>query len=150
MLDKIVLAVITGLIIASLSSWITVRLSLSKFKKEKRWERQVVGYERVLDALHAIKKNNREWDNAFRIDRHTPPTEKLEALDAKREEAMDFLERAIDLGELILPKDVIGDIRMMLAELRSLDINEENYMEAYSLENEVIEKALGKIRSKAL
>ncbi len=63
---------------------------------------------------------------------------------------MDFLERAIDLGELILPKDVIGDIRMMLAELRSLDINEENFNEVQRLENEVIEKALGKIRSRAL
>ena len=150
MLDKIVLAVITALIIAPFSSWITVHLSLNKFKKEKRWERQVVGYERVLNALHVIKKNNREWENALRTDRHTPSTEKLEALDAKREEAMDFLERAIDLGEFILPKDVIGDIRKMLSELRSLDINEENYNEVYSLENEIIEKALGKIRSKAL
>jgi hypothetical protein len=110
----------------------------------------VDAYERVLDALHVIKKNNTAWDNALRTDRPTPHNEELEELDAKRREAMDFLERSLDLGEFILPKDVITDIRTMLGELRELVVNEDNFNEAYQMENKIIERALGKIRSKSL
>jgi hypothetical protein len=146
MLEDIGLAIITGLIIAPLSSYITVRLSLSRFKDERRWEKQFHAYERLLDALHTIKQNNINWENAFRTDRSTPATEKLKQLDVKREEAMEFLERATDYGGFILPNDVITEIRNMLDDLRSLEYSEENYNECYKRENEIIEKALEKLR----
>lgn len=150
MYENIGLALITSLVIAPLSSYITVRLSLSKFKEEKLWERRIDAYERVLDALHVIKKNNAKWDNALRSDRPTPTTEELEELDEKRIEAMNFLERALDLGEFILPKDVITDIRSLFEKLRGLEITEDNFNEIYTMENKLVESALEKIRSKSL
>lgn len=149
-LEKIGMAVISGIIIAPLASYITVRISLSKFKDEKRWEKRFNAYERLLGALHTIKQNNINWDNAFRTDRETPDTEKLEELDIKREEAMEFLERAIDYGNFILPNDVVKDISNMLEEMRSLEFTEDNYQESYQKDNEIIERALEKIRSKSV
>jgi len=150
MLETIGLAVVTGLIIAPLSSYITVRLSLTKFKDERRWEKRFHAYERLLDALHTIKQNNINWENAFRTDRDTPATEKLEALDVKREEAMEFLERAIDFGGFILPTDVISKIRAMLKGMRSLEYTEDNYNECYQRENEIVERALERLRDKSV
>lgn len=147
MFEEIGLALITGLIIAPLSSYITVQLSLSKFKDEKRWEKQFQAYERLLEALHTIKKNNIYWENALRIDRFSPTTEKLEEIDLKREEAMEFLEQTIDLGNFILPSDIISQIREILQELRLLEYTEENYNECYQQENAIVEKALDKLRS---
>lgn len=37
-------AIFTGIIIAVVSSWITVQLSLKKFQKEKLWERKLEAY----------------------------------------------------------------------------------------------------------
>jgi len=74
----------------------------------------------------------------------------LEALDLKREEAMEFLERAIDFGGFILPTDVICEIRDMLKDMRSLEYTEDNYNESYQRENEMVEKALEKLRDKSV
>lgn len=84
----------------------------------------------------------------MRVDRATPTTAKLEELDVKREEAMEFLERAIDLGGFILPTDVVSEIRSMLNDMRSLKYTEENYNECYQKENEIVERALQKLRDK--
>jgi len=148
--ENLRLAIITGLFIAPVAAWITVQLSLKQFKAEKRWERQAIGYERVLGALHDIKKNNREWVKALTNAENKPTPEKLETLDTKREEAMDFLERAIDLGEFILPKDIIAEIRKMLMNLRSLEFTPDNYNDIYEEENKIIDNTLHKIRNNIL
>ncbi len=148
MYEQIEIAIITGLIIAPLSSYITVRLSLARFKEEKRWERKVTAYERVLDGLHIIKKNNTEWENAFNANKPTPPTEKLEELDVKRKEAMDFLERAVDLGRFLLPQDVVTEIMKLLKGFREIEVTKENWPDIFEIENDLVESALESIRAK--
>lgn len=47
--------IIIGIIIAATSSWFTVRLSLSRFRDEKIWERKIKAYTEVIEALHHVK-----------------------------------------------------------------------------------------------
>ena len=150
MLEQIGIAVLTGLVIGPISAAITVQLALNKFKDERRWEKRFLAYERLLNALHTIKQNNIHWENALRVDKATPPTEKLEELDVKREEAIEFLDQAIDLGEVLLPSNVISEIRTMLNDIRSLEYTEENYNECYERENTIVDKALASLRKKCI
>ena len=45
----------TGVVIAAISSWITVQLSLRRFRTERWWERKAEAYERIIGALHDSK-----------------------------------------------------------------------------------------------
>lgn len=45
----------TTILVGAAISWITVQLSVNKFRSERWWERKVDAYERVIEALHHIK-----------------------------------------------------------------------------------------------
>ena len=47
---------LVGIAIAILSSFITVRLSLARFRSEKWWEKKVTSYEKVIEAFYFSKK----------------------------------------------------------------------------------------------
>ncbi len=47
---------LTGILIAVVSSWVTVQLSLRKFRTEKWWERRADAYASVIEALHNSKE----------------------------------------------------------------------------------------------
>ena len=147
MLEQIGLAVLTGLVIGPLSALITVWIALKQFKNERRWERRVQAHERLLEALHAIKKHNILWDNAFRSDKSAPDDSTLMDAEKQRTEALADLDRALALGEFVLPRKVIADVRAMTEDIQSLKITEQNFNEAYQQENEIVDKALAKIRT---
>ena len=52
----ILIAVPAAIFIAAVSSWITVYLSLRKFRSEKWWERKADAYANVIEALHNSKE----------------------------------------------------------------------------------------------
>jgi len=60
--EKLVL----GVVIAVTSAWVTVRLSLSKYRTEKWWDKKVEAYSNVIEAFHhsksfSDKHLNAEW-----------------------------------------------------------------------------------------
>lgn len=52
----ILIAIPAAIFIAAVSSWITVQLSLGKFRHEKWWERKADAYANVIEALHYSKQ----------------------------------------------------------------------------------------------
>ena len=52
---EIIKIVIPGVLIAALTSYITVRLSIRRFHQEKWWEKKVEMYSRLLVTLHLMK-----------------------------------------------------------------------------------------------
>lgn len=56
-MSQVLLGIPAAIIIAAVSSWITVQLSLRRFRKERWWERKVGAYTNVIEALH----NSREF-----------------------------------------------------------------------------------------
>jgi hypothetical protein len=51
----IVKALIPGIIIAALASFLTVRLAIRRFHEEKWWEKKQEIYSRLLETLHHLK-----------------------------------------------------------------------------------------------
>lgn len=47
--------IVVGLVIATVSSLITVQLSFRRFRSERWWERKAMAYEGVIEALHHSK-----------------------------------------------------------------------------------------------
>lgn len=50
-----VLPAIVAVVVGPLSAWITVQLSLRRFRAQKWWEMRVEAYRRVIEALHQAK-----------------------------------------------------------------------------------------------
>ena len=57
-------AIIGGIIVGAVSAWITVQLSLRKFRTEKWWELKVEAYSKIIGALHNSKAFADEHLNA--------------------------------------------------------------------------------------
>lgn len=100
-LSELVGNVIVGIVIAVASSWITVQLSLRKFRNEKWWERRVTAYERVIEALHQIRIYVALLYDAAAVGKDLSNPE-FEELGVKAKKAQLELFRAIDMGSLFL------------------------------------------------
>ena len=98
---EIVASALTTIMIAAVSSWITVQLSLRRFRTEKWWERRVAAYERLIEVLHHSK--------AF-FERHLKASyegweiseERDNKLRVKAREAGREIAKAVDLGGFLL------------------------------------------------
>lgn len=104
--------ILTGILIAAVSAWITVQLSLRRFRAEKWWEKRVAAYERVLDALHHAKAFSAAHLNAAEADRQIS-TERDEELRKKAQEANLEIERAADIGGFLLSDEALARLRQL-------------------------------------
>ncbi len=51
-IDAFSLNILTGIVIAVISSLIATHLALKRFRTEKWWERKVDAYLKIIEALH--------------------------------------------------------------------------------------------------
>jgi 2,4-dienoyl-CoA reductase-like NADH-dependent reductase (Old Yellow Enzyme family) len=57
-MDQILLTLIPGLLIAIITSLVTVRLSIRQFYSQKWWERKWDEYRGMVDALHDLRNHS--------------------------------------------------------------------------------------------
>lgn len=132
-MSEIVLNVFTGSIIAVLSAWVTVRLSLERFRREKWWERKADAYERIITALHYFDNfAERNYDAAIRgkeLDSETDRTLRDAVINAK-----DEVNRLTNIGALVLPDEAIQRLNQFQREAKkaSETTNWITYLEVYS------------------
>lgn len=117
---QVLLQALTGLFIALITSWVTVRLSLRRFRAEKQWERKVTAYERLIEALHRSKKFSSEHLDAIYKGRDLPEDRDKE-LRALSNEARIEIQRAADIGTLTLSEAALKIISKYESELESTD-----------------------------
>lgn len=98
---QVLLGIPAAIFIAAVSSWITVQLSLHKFRKERWWERKVDAYTSVIEALH----NSREFTSQH-IDAELGGREVNDEHDAelraKAKHANEEIRRAASTGSFFL------------------------------------------------
>lgn len=94
-----IIQILVGIVIAAVTSLITVRLSREKFRSERWWEKKISAYERVIDAFHFDKKFSAEHLEAE--DRELPKDREKE-LEKHAEQARDEMRRASDIGSFLL------------------------------------------------
>lgn len=93
--------ILVGIVIATVSSWITVHMSLGRFRREKWWERKVAAYERIIDALHASKADAEAWLAASYEYKEFQKDQQQEIEKRARLAHMEIV-KAIDVGEFVL------------------------------------------------
>jgi hypothetical protein len=99
--EVLLLQGISALAIALASAWITVKLSLRRFRAERQWDRKVQAYERLIEALHKSKKFSSEHLDAIHRGREVEDERDVELRKLARE-ARDEIRRAADIGSFTL------------------------------------------------
>lgn len=93
--------ILVGIVIAGVSSWITVQLSLRRFRTEKWWERKVAAYERVIEALHYSKAFCDAHINAVEEGRDVAK-DRDQSLRKHARDASQEIQKVIDVGGFLL------------------------------------------------
>jgi len=102
-----------SIIIASISAWITVQLSLKKFRTERWWELKVESYKKVIEALHHSKTYTDQFMDATIEGRNLPESRK-EKLFKQARKGHDEIIKAIDIGAFSLSEKALKRLREYL------------------------------------
>lgn len=100
-LAKLALQATTALAIALVSSWVTVQLSLKRFRAERLWDRKVQAYERLIDAFHNSKKFSIEHLDAEQKGENLS-SERKDELRKISKDAQEEIQRMADIGSFTL------------------------------------------------
>ncbi len=107
-MPEIVWQILTGIIIATASAWITVQLSLRRFRTERWWERKVESYTNVIEALH----NSKAFASYhLKTGGREIPEERDKELRSRTREANDEILKATDVGAFSLSEKALTRLR---------------------------------------
>jgi hypothetical protein len=105
----------TTLFIAVVSAWVTVQLSLRRFRTERWWERKVEAYERVIAVLYDAKASANDRLEAVTHCRELSD-ETQQELSAQTRAAHKQIARAIELGAFLLSDEAQARLTRYLKE----------------------------------
>ena len=105
-----IITVLAAIIIAAASSWITVHLSLHRFRIEKWWERRADAYERLINAFHNSKEYLEKHLHATNVQEDIPE-EQESKLRARDDRASQEIARAIDIGRFLLGEEALDRLK---------------------------------------
>ena len=119
--------ILVGLLIATVSAWVTVQLSLKRFRSEKWWERKVEAYERVIEALHHRKAfADAHYEEWFEGQKHSQ--ERQDQLSRGVKESIKEIEKAANVGAFLFSGEAQGRLARYKREsreaLKGSDIHE--------------------------
>ena len=131
-MPELAMNILTGIVIAAVSSWITVQLSLRRFRAEKSWEKKAEAYERVIEALHHAKAFSYIQMKANSLGTNVSD-ERVEVLREKAGKSWLEIELAADVGSFILSEKAHGRLKKYLSEVRRASDKRSSieYLDAY-------------------
>ena len=108
--ETLLIQAMVALVIAVFTAWLTVRLSLRRFRQERMWDRKAAAYERAIEALHNAKRFSSEHLDAYYKGKELED-EKADNLRKLSREARDEIRRAAEIGSFILSDQALGIIK---------------------------------------
>ncbi len=128
---------LTSLLIAILTSFITVQFALWRFHSEKWWERKADLYARLIEALYDMQTYNAEWIDHYVTDdddisekERTQAKLRLIDLRKRQGDADGEIRKLLSIGTFIASEEVLCDLRELQdsnrTALRELDESEEH------------------------
>lgn len=123
---QILKPVLIGILIAAVSSWITVQLSMRRFRAEWLWKMKANAYSAVIEALHNSK--------AFYI-AHMSSYEQLRELSKERDHELglrarqgkDEIKKAIDMGSFLLSRKALVRLEQYMKESDAVSHEQDFY-----------------------
>jgi len=107
--------ILAGIIIATASSWITVRLSLSRYRSEKWWEKKAEVYSGLIGAIHDAKAFAEEHIEAGSKGKEISSQED-ESLRLRSKNAESEIYRALDVGAFYLSEKAIARLQVYITD----------------------------------
>jgi hypothetical protein len=107
---------LAGTVVAIVSAFVTVKLSLRRFHHEKLWERKLDSYTVILEALATL---NIQIDAEIRqhLQYGQVSGERVSELQLKAQSAQDELARAIARGTFVIAEEAHSAVSALLREL---------------------------------
>lgn len=136
-----------GVVIALVSSGATMVLSQRRFCAERRWEKKLDAYLRIIHALHDMQRYVHELIEEELEGYSRLPEERKAILAQRWVEARDELLRARDLGEFLISDEAASslvDLEHRLRRGRDLQY----YFEQLESDAEALENCLNAVKSR--
>lgn len=129
--------------VALLTSWLTVKFALRRFRSEKWFERRIDAYTKVIEALHFMKHcTERQLRAGLRGTELSKEIE--EELVSSYRKGISDLRRFTDMGALLFSPEAIAILDTLNSEL--LAANEDDYWAHLEDEEAAISKCLSELR----
>ena len=113
---EVALSIFTAIVIAAISSWITVQLSLRKFRAEQWWERKAEAYSKIIEALHNSKAFSDQHLEA-EYEARKLPEERSKELRLRAKAAHDEILKNIDVGSFLLSDEALSRLKQYQKEV---------------------------------
>jgi hypothetical protein len=102
--------ILAGIVIATISSLVTVQLSLGRFRSEKWWEKKAEAYSNLIGAIHDAKAFSEETIEAGSKGKDLSGDDD-KALRIRSKNAESDIYRAMDVGAFYLSDKAIARLR---------------------------------------
>ncbi len=136
--------ILIGIIIAATSSWVTVRLSLAKFRSEKWWERKIEAYTKVIEAFHHSKSFSDTHLNA-EMQGTELPEETDKEVRALSKEAHKEIDKYTDIGSFIFSDEFYKKLKKYQKELDAVSSNSRGWTDYLLNDQELTERYLNEL-----
>lgn len=144
--------IIPGILIAVVTSFLTVRLAIRQFYAQKWWERKQEAYSEIMEALFRFQRYHRRW---MYIEGKSMPVSNEHAVNLGQEydDAVGKLEKAAAIGAYIISDEAAALIDTVLREENRLlqeMVNERiSSMEYFSGSKQAIDTCIATLRDVA-
>ena len=129
---QILKPVLIGILIAAVSSWITVQLSMRRFRAEWLWKMKADAYSAVIEALHNSKAFCIAHMSSYEQQRELSK-ERNHELGIRARQGKDAIQKAIDMGSFLLSQKALDRLAQYMKE--SDDVSHEQDFYFYLDEN---------------
>lgn len=106
----------SSIVVAIVTSMLTVRLALRRFYSEKWWERKSAAYMAIIEGLHHIREHA-DTNLVFSLRGKDLPPEGEKELTQELQEAMAQLRKHRDLGSFVVSDVAISLLNQLFSEL---------------------------------
>lgn len=108
--------ILVGVIVAIVTAYATVRLSIRQFRVEQWWSRKADAYTSIIEGMHDMKRLDEAYLQEYR--RGSPmPKERQDELANKAQQGYQIMRRAIDARGFLLCHEAITVLEALDADL---------------------------------
>lgn len=133
-----------SVVVAIITSSITVHLALKRFYAEKWWERKSTAYTSIIEALHHVR-NHAATNLAFSMLNRDLPEEGEKELTDKLRIAMSELRKQRDIGEFVLSEEAVTVMNKLMEDLDA-STETPNWVEHLQLKLDAVDVCLSNMR----
>ena len=131
---------LVGVIVAIVTAYATVRLSIRQFRTEQWWSRKADAYISIIEGLHHMKRLDETYLQEYGRGRPMPKERESE-LANKAQQGYQLMRQAIDARGLLLCHEAITVLEALDADLDRADKAEALY-EHWEMSEDAISKCL--------